>query len=83
MSAVSQVGRSTYFLSTTCGCALNQIFLFQIPREWLETVDALFQQCSTFSCLNDDELLDSLCMQLERVLASIEEAFKVIHGLPA
>lgn len=43
----------------------------------------LFQQCATCTCLNDPELTDSLCMQLERVLGSIEEAFQVVHGVAA
>lgn len=46
-------------------------------------MNVLFQQCATCECLNDLELTDSLCMQLECVLGSIEEAFQVIYGVSA
>ena len=55
----------------------------QIPVEWMKTVDALFQQCTLGRDLNDQELTDSLCMHLERVLGSIEDAFQVVHGISA
>ena len=47
----------------------------------MRAADVLFQQCVTGRDLNDPELTDSLCMHLERVLSSIEEAFQVIHGI--
>ena len=42
----------------------------------------LFQRCSTSMYLDDLQLRDSLCTQLDRILIAIEEALQVISGQP-
>ena len=41
----------------------------------------LFQQCATSTFLNDPELRDSLCTQLDCILGAIEEAFQIMQGM--
>jgi hypothetical protein len=53
----------------------------QIPAEWLESVSTLFEQCALNAFLDDPELKDYLCMQLECVLASIEKALLLVDGI--
>ena len=85
LSDMSTVSSSSAFLEGALLMGLSTVFfiIIQIPSEWMETVGELFQQCDRCRYLDDSELTDSLCIQLERVLSSIEEAFHVIHGLPA
>lgn len=49
----------------------------------MESVSALFQQCALNAYLDDPELKDLLCMQLECVLGSIEGALVLVDGLTA
>ena len=55
----------------------------QIPVEWLESASALFQQCCLNAYLDDSELMDFLCTQLECLLSSIEGALQLVEGLTA
>ena len=47
----------------------------------MESVSALFQQCALNTYLDDPELKDFLCMQLDRVLTSIESALVLVDGI--
>lgn len=55
----------------------------QIPTEWSESVSALFQECALNAFLDDPELKDFLCTQLECVLASIEKSLMLVDGIAA
>lgn len=54
--------------------------ILQIPVGWNERVSALFQQCATSTCVNDPQLRDSLCTQLDCVLSAVAEALHTMHG---
>lgn len=55
----------------------------QIPTQWLESVSTIFQQCALNAYLDDPQLKDSLCTQLECVLGSIEGALLLVDGIAA
>ena len=44
-------------------------------------IDTLFQQCARSTFLNDPQLRDTLCTQLDCALGAMEEAFQVMYGV--
>lgn len=64
-------------------CLLHACIFTQIPAEWLESVTAVFHRCALNAHLEDPELKDFLCMQLDHVLSSIKGALLLVDGLTA
>ncbi len=56
------------------------VVFLQIPVDFLQSTNSLFQQCASNILSNDNPLRDILCSRLECVLKSLEDAIQNLGG---